>query len=598
MNENQFGSRRRERIILFIVTGFFALVVLNLFNMQIIQQYSYEEKSNENSVRQTVKNAPRGIFYDRDFNVILSNKPSFMLQIIPALYDKECSKIIENMLGVDEGYINKILSETRMYSQYTPRKIKRDVNFQFIAWFEENAEMLPGVEYVVDIERDYAFDLSASHIFGYIKEISPDQYRKSKGSYDLGDYVGFKGLEKSYEELLRGEKGITYTLVDAKQKVISQYKEGIEDKPPVKGNDLVLSIDSDVQRLAEKYFIGKRGAFVAIEPVTGEILAFVSAPEYNLDDFSTVTSQQVWENLSRDPDKPLFNRATMSIYSPGSTYKLISALAGLEEGIINTSDYVTCKGGIHFGDRFFRCLESHGRVNIVRAIEKSCNTYFYTLIQKIGLEKWAEYSRKFGFGSKTGVDIGEEIPGVVPDAKFYDQYYGKGRWTRGLLLNLGIGQGELSVTPIQLAKYAALLANNGRSVVPHFVKGIVYSDLYQFVPINYEKIEVGISQASFDIVKEGMFKVVNGEGSAQNIKMKNIKIAGKTGTVQNPFGEDHAFFIGFAPFDDPKIAVAVVVENVGYGSTHAAPIARNAIVTYMRKLKKSTKSNLASLNRD
>jgi len=594
MGDNQFGSLTRERIILFIITGFFSIVVLNLFNMQIIQQISYEEKSNENSVRQIPQSAPRGIFYDRDFNVILSNKPSFTLQIVPAFYDKSWNPIIENLLGVEEGYINRVLASTRMYSSYTPRKISRDVDFKVIAWLEENAEKVEGIDYIVDLQRDYSFDVNGSHMFGYIKEISPEQYQKYKNIYDLGDYVGFSGLEKEYEDLLRGEKGIKFALVDSKQKIIARYNEGLKDKTPVKGNDLVLTIDSDAQKVAEKAFIGKRGALVAIEPNTGEILAFLSAPGFDLDDFSTVTSQDIWTKLYEDAEKPLFNRATMSIYSPGSTYKIISALAALEEGIITTSDYITCRGGVNYGNRFFKCLDSHGRINIYRAIEKSCNTFFYTLIQRIGLEKWSEYSRKFGFGSKTGVDIGEEISGVVPDADYYDRVYGEKKWTSGLLLNLAIGQGELSVTPLQLAKCVALIANNGRSAVPHFVKGIVYSDTHQFVPDVPQKIDLHISQESFDIVKEGMYRVVNGEGSARNIKMTDIKIAGKTGTVQNPFGEDHGFFIGFAPFEHPQIAIAVIVENVGFGSTHAAPIARDVIAAYLKKISNNSNSNVVS----
>ena len=595
MSENQFGSPTRERILIFILMGFFAVLVLNLFNMQIIQYYNYEEKSTENSVRQAVQNAPRGIFYDRDYNVLVSNKPSFTLQITPAFYDKQNTELIEKVLGVGEGYIDNILNSTRIYSIYMPRKIMRDVDFKFIAWLEENSEKLPGVEYIVELQRDYSSGIKGAHFLGYIKEISSEQYQREKEIYDLGDYVGFNGLEKSYESMLRGKKGIKYTLVDSKQKVISKYKDGLEDKVPIKGNDLVLSIDSDAQRIAEKAFKGKRGALVAIEPSTGEIIAFVSAPEYDLSDFTMVTSQDAWGKLNRDPDKPLFNRATMSIYSPGSTYKMITAIAGLEKGVITTNTHYTCSGGIYYGDRPFRCLHVHGRVNVVEAIEKSCNVFFYSIIQNVGLDNWSNYSHLFGFGDKTGIDIGEEIAGVVPSTQYYNRVYGKNGWTSGYLLSLTIGQGELSVTPLQLAKYVALIANNGHSAVPHFVKGIVYSDTHQYEAVIPKKINIDVSQSSFDIVREGMYKVVNGEGSARNIKMPNLKIAGKTGTAQNPFGEDHAFFVGFAPFDNPQIAVAVVVENAGFGSTHAAPIARDVMVSFINKNKQGDSKNVAAL---
>jgi len=589
MSENFFGSIIRRKILIFIIIGFSSIAIMNLFYMQILKNISYEEKAKENSIKGLVQPAPRGVFFDRNFNVVVSNKPSFAVQITPAFYDRNNDKIIESVLGVSDGYIDEILQSNRIYSKYLPRKIKRNVDFKFIAWFEENEEFLTGVDYIVELQRDYAFDICGAHMFGYIKEISSDQYQNYRNLYDLGDLVGYNGIEKTYENLLRGKKGSKFTLIDSNQKTIGRYLEGRQDIEPIKGNDLVLTIDADLQKLAEKLLEGKRGAIVAIEPATGEVLAFASAPKYDLSVFGTVTSSKEWAKLNNDKEKPMFNRATMSIYSPGSTFKPLAALAALEEGVITKSTKIFCGGYFQFGNRKFHCMASHGRVNIVEAIEKSCNTFFYQLILRIGLDKWAEYSHKFGFGEKSELDIGEEIAGNVPDSKYYDRVFGKNKWTDGYVVNLGIGQGELSVTPVQLAKYVAMIANNGRTGKPHLVKGIVYSDTHQFVPIDPQMIDANISQESFDIVKEGMFKVVNGDGSAKWIKRNDIKIAGKTGTSQNPFGEDHALFIGFAPFDDPKIAVSVVIENAGFGSTHAAPIARDLIVAYVNKLKDADK---------
>ncbi|MDH7604686.1 MAG: penicillin-binding transpeptidase domain-containing protein, partial [Melioribacter sp.] len=347
--------------------------------------------------------------------------------------------------------------------------------------------------------------------------------------------------------------------------------------------DLVLSIDKDAQMAAESLFVDKRGAVVAIEPSTGEILALLSSPQYDLAEFATVTSNEVWKKLNSDENKPLFNRATMSIYSPGSTFKMVSALAALEEGIIDTNYRAYCGGGFQYGDRFFKCLHVHGSIDIITSIEKSCNTFYYQLALKIGIDKWSEYAKKLGFGKKTGVDISEESPGIVPTREYYDKVFGKDRWPKGILVSLGIGQGELSVTPIQLAQYAALIANYGRTAKPHFLKGYIETKTGKYFEVKPEYFDIGISKKSFDIVRRAMFRVVNGAGTATNIRMPDIEIAGKTGTAQNPHGKDHAIFIGFAPYQNPKIAIAVIVENAGFGSVNAAPIARDIIKAYLKK---------------
>ncbi len=589
MNDAQIGTHLRRRILFVIIIGFFSLVTLQLFQMQILEHSSFDEKSNENSVKRIVTDGPRGIFFDRNFKAIVSNKPAFSLQITPSEYDDSLDQLLETALHLDSGYVAKILKENRIYSKYQPVKILRNIDFRSIAWLEENEENLPGVSYKVELQRDYSFGLAGSHIFGYIREISAAQYDKNKSQYSLGDIIGYTGLEKSYERYLRGKKGYNYLVVDSRQKPISKYLDGGNDILPEKGFDLVLTIDADAQAVAEKSLIGKRGAIVAIEPTTGEILAFVSAPEYNLAEFASVTSSEVWKNLSSNPEKPLFNRASMSIKPPGSTIKMLAAIIGLEEGLVTPYTTVKCTGGFRYGNRTFNCTHVHGTVNLEESIEKSCNIYYYQLILKIGLDRWANYIRKFGFGTKTGIDIGEESNGIVPDTKYYDKVYGKNKWTEGNLLSLGIGQGELSVTPLQLAQYTALLANNGESKKPHFVKGIVRGETIQYAQFESDIVKAEVSQRSLDIVKRGMYKVVNGDGSAKHIKIPGIDIAGKTGTAQNPHGEDHALFVAFAPFENPKIAVAVLVENIGFGSTHAAPIARDVIKAYLVK-KKEKKS--------
>lgn len=584
MNDNLFGSIVRRRILSIIIIAFTALTIFQLFKMQLLDNYFYQEKSLENSVKKVSIPAPRGVFYDRNFNVIVSNKPAFTISILPSEYNTQQNKLVENIMNVQEGYVSNLLDINKKYSPFVPLKIKRNTDFSFIAWLQENQELLEGIDYEVELQRDYTFGITGSHIFGYTKEISASQYKIKKSIYDMGDYVGFSGIEKTYEDLLRGTKGYSLNLVDSRQRTIGRYLEGLEDKPAIKGNDLVLGIDAETQLIAEKLFENKMGALVAIEPTTGEIIAFVSSPQFDLSKFASVTSGFFWDSLSTHPSKPIFNRATQSIYPPGSTFKMLAAIAALDDGIINSRTSINCPGGLQFGDRFFKCLHVHGNISVVEAIQKSCNTFFYQLILKIGLERWAKYAREFGFGKKTGIDIPEEISGILPDSAYYNRVYGRGKWTRGFLVSLGIGQGELSATPLQLAKYTALIANNGKSVEPHFARGYIDNKTSEFVKFPFKEIILDIDQHVFDLIQEGMYRVVNVPGGTASIaKIPGIDVSGKTGTAQNPHGDNHALFVGYAPSEDPKIAVAVVVENIGFGSTHAAPIAREVMRTYLQK---------------
>ena len=584
MNLDTFGSNLRTNIIVTIITIVGISFIAQLIKMQIIENKSYITKSDNNSVKKIVQEAPRGIFFDRNYSVLVSNKPSYTIQIIPAIYESSNGPLIEEILDLEKNTINKIFQKNRGYSKYLPRVIKRNVSFKNIAMIEENNEKLKGVNISVQMQRDYSFNVKGSHIFGYLREINSRQLKEHKGVYNLGDFIGIKGTEKAYEDFLRGKNGYNFMLVDARRKTIGKYLEGTNDITPTKGFDLLLTIDAQTQKIAEKAFENRTGSLVAIEPSSGEILAYVSAPEYDLNEFASVTSSEIMNKLRVDPNKPLFDRAANSIYPPGSTYKMLSGLIGLQEGLI-TKDYtINCKGGFQFGNRFFKCHGSHGVTNIVSAIEHSCNTFFYQLILRIGLDKWANYLRMFGFGVITGFDLGSDAKGIVPDTKYYNRVYGDRNWGKGNLVSLGIGQGELSVTTLQLAQYTALLANFGKTKTPHIAKGYTEGFNNNYYPFNFDEKSVQISDEYFDIIREGMFKVVNGKGTATHIRLPNIQISGKTGTSQNPHGEDHALFIGFAPFDNPKIAVAVIVENVGFGGTHAAPIAQKVIKTYMEGL--------------
>ncbi|NOX19239.1 MAG: penicillin-binding protein 2 [Chlorobi bacterium] len=571
----------RKRIFTGIIVAVSFILSLQLFKMQILEYSFYDKRSKINSIKKIEVDAPRGVFFDRNMEMLVSNKPSFTLQIIPDKFDMTKIPLIENVIKVDSGYIKSILYKKRKYSKFVPRKIKRGISLKTIAWLEEQHEFLPGVNYVIELQRDYSFGIKGSHIFGYTKEITAARLKKYKGDYLRGDEAGASGLEMQYENLLRGIKGKKYIVVDSKRKTIGSYLNGERDVKPIKGNDLVLTLDKQTQQIAESLMVKRKGAIVAIEPATGEILAFVSAPEYDLSLFASITSGETLQKLFNNPDKALFNRATMSIYPPGSTVKMIAALAALEDNIVTKNWRINCGGGYQLGDRFFGCTHVHGKTNMVKSIEESCNTYYYQLILKLGIDRWSNFVSQFGFGRKTGIDIPEESGGILPDRKYFNKIYGKNRWTEGYLLNIVIGQGQFNVTPVQLAQYVSLLANNGRTKTPHFLRGYINRN-GELHKTKYDDVIVDISTSSLDVIKTGMYDVVNKpEGTAFNIHMKELKIAGKTGTSQNPFGKDHSVFIAYAPFDNPKIAVAVVVENAGYGSATAAPIARDIITTYL-----------------
>ncbi len=587
---NEVDSQVRKTIFFILIIVLAGVIIFKLFSLQVVERSTFLKRSKENYIKKIVLKPARGVFFDRNGNLLVSNTHSFNVQITPAYYNPRFNRLLEDLLKLKRGTLARILKNRKNFGGFSPVRIKKDVPFKFISWYEENSSKLKGIKYSVELQRDYSFGVNGSHFFGYLGGVSLKQLKKYGGLYAADDLIGILGLERSYEKYLRGKKGYKLFVVNAKGKIIKRYKNGALDNPPQKGKDLLLTIDKKTQIQAERLMKGKRGAVVALDPRSGEILAFVSSPQYNLSDFAGVTSPFVLDSLSNDPDKPLFNRATLSEYPPGSTIKMLDALALLQENIITTSNIVNCKGGLQFGNRFFKCTHVHGRVNVIEAIEKSCNTYFYYYVQKLGLEKLAYYARMFGFGRKTGIDIGEEVNGRVPDENYYNKVYGKNKWTRGVLLSLAIGQGEWGVTPIQLAQYAALLANWGKTVRPHFVKAILDSGSRQRTNLTFDTLKVNIKRKYLDIVRRGMFYVVNRKGTAVNIALKDLAIAGKTGTAQNPHGKDHAVFIAFAPYDSPQIAVAVLVENAGYGATYAAPIARRVIETYLRYKPKNLSS--------
>ncbi|RMF54432.1 MAG: hypothetical protein D6748_16405 [Calditrichaeota bacterium] len=385
--------------------------------------------------------------------------------------------------------------------------------------------------------------------------------------------MGKKGLEKVLDQELRGEKGIQFVKVDAVGRTVSEvFPE--KKKPPHPGKDVYLTLDARLQLYADTLLEGKQGALVAVDVRNGEILTLLSKPDYDLAEFSEAINPALWASLISDTTKPLFDRAAQATYPPGSTYKLVAAVAALNEGIISPSWTVTCPGYFRIGRRTVRCwkAEGHGSLDLIGAIKNSCNVYFYQLGLKIGIDLWHEYSKLFLFGKKTNVELTSENAGLVPSKEYYDKVYGKNGWTKGLLANVAIGQGELLVTPLQMAQFAMILANSGIYHPLHLRKKLVDRITGEVDTVAVQTFRVKkIRPEVFEVVREGMREVVDG-GTGWQASVWGLTGAGKTGTAQNPHGKPHAWFIGFAPFEDPEIAVAVIVENGGSGGGVAAPI--------------------------
>jgi penicillin-binding protein 2 len=598
MNEESPLATRRKTFY-FIIAAAAVVLVLRLSQLQLLSQEQYGKKSEENSVRPVVKEPIRGYMFDRNKRLIVDSRASYSITVTPCEFKESTIPLLSSVLDLDSNVIKERINRGRLYSIFAPARIKRDVDFKTLTFIEENEDKLPGVSYQVETRRSYPTEIRASHLLGYAREISEQQLAMSDESYKPGDLIGFSGLEAEYEDELRGEKGYEFSLVNARGQIIGPLDNGKSDILPKEGFDLYLTIDKDLQALAEELLSGKRGAVVALDPRNGRILALASEPDYPLPQFSGVTPPELWDSLNTEANKPLFNRATMTRYPPGSTFKMVLATAALQEGIIDTTWRVTCHGSFRLGNKVFKCHIPHGSVNVVEAIEKSCNVFFYNLMLKTGLELWTKYGQLYGFGSQTGIDIGEETAGLLPSEQYFDRVYGKGKWTKGYLVSLAIGQGEIGVSPLQMACYAMALANGGTIYQPHAVRAIYNKRTARFDSVTYGSKSVPISPEVSRVLREAMYLVVNGAGgTGAAARVPGISIAGKTGTAQNPHGKDHAWFIAFAPFDDPQIAVCVLVENVGFGGSQAAPLAGKLIEKYLKTEDVRAKTLQASLNGD
>jgi penicillin-binding protein 2 len=575
------SSKRRN---VFYLLSFVVFIVLTgrLVQLQLINPERFDKESERNSVKTIITTPARGLIFDRNYKLIVDNKPSYSVTVTKKEFDTTNIPLLSHLLGYDADEIRSTLNDIKGTNRFIPARIARDVDFKVVSYIEENHDQLTGIDYKIEPIRLYPNNYRASHMLGYVNEISKAKLKNQVGDYyNQGDVVGVTGLEAGYEKYLRGEKGYRFVLQDSKGREVGSLNDGKNDVKAVSGYDLILSVDGDLQEYAEKLLGDRKGAIVAVDPNNGEVLTMLSKPDFDLNLFSGKISPELWNSLNTDPDKPLFNRATMTRYPPGSTYKMVSAIASLQEGIMNANSTIACGGSFQFGDRLFHDHGAYGYIGIPMAIEVSSNVFFYKLVLKIGLENWTKYGKMFGFGEKPGIDIPEETAGLLPSEQYFNKVYGPKGWTQGFVVSLGIGQGELGVSPLQMADYCAILANSGTFYQPHLVKFLKNPNTGEMTPVSYKKRQLDVDKKYFDIVRTGMYKVVNGWGTARSIHTPLVDIAGKTGTAQNPHGRDHSWFIAFAPYDNPQIAVCVMVENAGYGAAVAAPIAQRIILKYL-----------------
>ena len=577
--------RRGTKLTTLLISAAFLFLAGRLAWLQLAENDSIGSRSG--SIRRIWEQAPRGHFIDRNGATVLENRALYTLKIIPSALRPSTVPYLAYLLEIPVDELNEKIAEAKDYSPFAVSTVYRDLNELVVARISENLWRLPGVIIEIEDKRKYSDLFRGTHMFGYLRGVSKEQLDSlAERGYTPDDKIGFTGLERFFEDDLRGEKGARYELVNPLGMLVGRYNDGRSDLASVKGNDLYLTIDAGLQQLAENLLraTGKSGAVVAIDPSDGGVLALCSEPDFDLDILNGKTRKNEWAEIALSPEKPLFNRAVQAAYPPGSTYKMVLAIAGLEEGVIKPNDTIYCTGGWNFGGRTFHCHggQAHGTVNLKKAIIESCNIYFYQLMLRVGLAKWDEYGKMFGFGERSGIDLPGERRGLLPTAQYYDKRYGEGRWTKGYLVSLGIGQGELGATPLQLANYAATIANDGNWHEPHLVRGYRDTRTGIYVPLQHASRSLPVSKQTFGIIKEAMQGVVL-QGTGTLAQVPGVTVAGKTGTAQNPHGKDHAWFICFAPVENPKIAIAVLVENAGFGGSISAPIARELMNYYINE---------------
>jgi len=578
------------------------LFIVKLYYLQVIEnKYSTSAK---NLVIRTVTEYPmRGLIYDRNGKLIVYNDAVYDLMVIPRQIKNLDTAEFCTLLNIDSTYFKKRMKKAIRYSRYKPSVFIKQLSKDEYAKIEDKMYKFKGFFVQRRALRKYTKPI-AGHLLGSVGEVNQRDLKRDH-YYRSGDYIGKSGIERFYEKLLRGSKGTTMIQVDVHNRNKGSYQNGKYDTLAVPGKNLTLSIDADLQAYGEKLMQNKVGSIVIIEPKSGDILAMISSPVFDLNLLIGRSRSKNYTLLRNDSLKPLMNRAVMGAYPPGSTFKMINALVALQERAITRNTKFTCQGPESVP---IRCTHHHKTpLALNEAIKQSCNPYFWntfkSLLNKPSLggthqayEKWYNDVKSFGFGQKFNTDIPFELKGNIPSRAYFDKLY-RGSWNALTVRSLAIGQGEILVTPIQLANLAAVIANKGYYYPPHFLRQAVGED--SIMAIFRTKINTSVEPKYFDIVQNAMRDVFSMEhGTAHYYEVDSLQQCGKTGTVQNPHGEDHSLFIAFAPLDNPKIAVSVVVENGGYGSKWAAPIASLLIEKYLTGTVKRKRLEKRILNGD
>lgn len=605
--------KSRVTIIGNIVALSFAIILARLWFLQIYNGERFFQYSLENSLRKENLKAPRGLVFSRNNKLLIHNLPRFDAVIIPQyLRNKKTSlKKLAKIIDMPVSTIEKILKKNSSQPRYMTVVIKKNISMKEVAIMETENFKIPGISVRKFIGREYPEKEIGAHLLGYISEINDTQIPKLRKKYNYiyrpGDHVGQAGIEEILDLQLRGEDGHQIVEVDAlgrARRYVRSDKlfKGVINRNFKRGSNLRLTIDKDLQTTAYNSLEGKVGSAVAVDVQTGEILAMVSRPSFDPSQFGRGITQEYWNSLITNENNPLLDRNIQEHYSPGSTFKTITALAALEEGLIDEKTEINCPGHMKFGIRRFHCWKKHGhkKVNIFKALKESCDIYFYKLAQMLDIDVLAKYANMLGLGMKTGISLPREIPGLIPNKKWKKEYTGE-VWQKGETLSVAIGQSFALATPIQLAMSYAALANGGKVYRPYYLKEVFDNDGEVVEKHTPELIRsFNLKPKTLKILKKSLFNVVNEKkGTAYWFRGKGLNMAGKTGTSQvvrlasdkiyNKCEEmeykfrHHGIFVAFAPIDNPKIAVSVVVEHGCHGSTAAAPVARNIIDKYMRK---------------
>ncbi len=569
-----------------------AILIGRLFVIQIVDTSYKIDASNNSMVYQTIY-PTRGIIHDRNGKILVGNKMTYDLLVTPKEVEAFDTLTLCNVLGISPEFVREKMDEYHRYRTrigYRSVVMLKQIPPETYLKFAEVAYRFPGFRGQARSIREYPFN-AGGNLLGYVSEVDKAYIESHKGEYASGDYAGKTGIEAAREKELRGEKGYAIFLRNSRNKIESRYRDGEMDKEAIPGNDITTTIDADLQKYGQMLMQNKVGSLVAIEPSSGEILTLVSSPGIDVDVLADFGSH--YNEILNDPYKPMFNRAVQAPYPPGSVFKLVNGLIGLQEGVLTPETKYPCSMGYYFGRNRLGCHDHRSPLDLEESIMMSCNAYYCYVLRSIlengkygsiaeALDKWNEYVKSFGFGRKLGSDFPAELGGTIPDAAYYDKVYGKNAWKATNIISLSIGQGEIGCTPLHLANLCATIANRGYFYIPHIVKDSEHVSIdSKFRQRQYTMVDTSY----FPVVVEGMYRAVNsgyGSGATASVAaVEGLDICGKTGTAQNPRGDDNSVFICFAPKDNPKIAVAAYIEHGSFGARWAAPIASLLVEKYL-----------------